>query len=201
MNDNISSNTYFEISDFSSTFFHNEVFSSRFRLYLRLMETKSFETILSRLTPVEFIIVDHDQGLVSANPTEKFDPDLFNYAKMLSKLPEPAWLHLVTLEDQPVFILSYAIDQNQTAFLTFPSITRITRMEEKRLLLQKALNGQTADPVIDLLQDLTTSDLKASRNPQPEPDDILSILAEVDESATKSSPNPPNLGDTQPISL
>jgi hypothetical protein len=165
------------------------------------METKSFETILSRLTPVEFIIVDHDQGLVSANPTEKFDPDLFNYAKMLSKLPEPPWLHLVTLEDQPVFILSYAIDQNQTAFLTFPSITRITRMEEKRLLLQKALNGQTADPVIDLLQDLTTSDLKASRNPQPEPDDILSILAEVDESATKSSPNPPNLGDTQPISL
>lgn len=165
------------------------------------METKSFETILSRLTPVEFIIVDHDQGLVSANPAEKFDPDLFNYAKMLSKLPEPAWLHLVTLEDQPVFILSYAIDQNQTAFLTFPSITRITRMEEKRLLLQNVLNGQTTDPVIDLLQDLTTSDLKASRNPQPDPDEILSILAEVDESATKLYPKPPNQGDTQPISL
>ena len=160
-----------------------------------------YDQVFTLLAPEQCIIVDHDQGLVSANPAEKFDPDLFNYTKILSGLPEPSWLHLVTLEDQPVFILSYAIDQNRTAFLTFPSTTRITQMEEKRLLLQNALNGQTADPVIDLLQDLTTSDLKASRNPQPEPNDILSILAEVDESATKSSPNPPNLGDTQPISL
>ena len=160
-----------------------------------------YDQVFSLLAPDQCIIVDQDQGLVSVNRAEKFDPDLFNYAKMLSGLPEPSWLHLVTLEDQPVFILSYAIDQNRTAFLTFPSTTRITQLEEKRLMLQNALNGQTADPVIDLLQDLTTSDLKASRNPQPEPDDILSILAEVDESATKSSPNPPNLGDTQPISL
>jgi len=160
-----------------------------------------YDQVFSLLAPDQCIIVDHDQSLVSANPAEKFDPDLFNYAKMLSKLPEPSWLHLVTLVDQPVFVLSYEIDQNQTAFLTFPSITRITRMEEKRLLLQNALNVQTADPVIDLLQDLTTSDLKASRNPQPEPDDILSILAEVDESATKPYLKPSNQGDTQPISL
>jgi hypothetical protein len=160
-----------------------------------------YDQVFTLLAPEQCIIVDIDQVLVSANPAEKFDPDLFYYAKMLSKLPEPSWLHLVTLEDQPVFVLSSEIDQNQTAFLTFTSTTRITQMEEKRLLLQNALNNQTADPVIDLLQDLTTSDLKASRNPQPDPDDILSILAEVDESATKLYPKPPNQGDTQPISL
>ena len=160
-----------------------------------------YDQVFSLLAPDQCIIIDHDQGLVSANPAEKFDPDLFNYANMLSKLLEPSWLHLVTLEDQTVFVLSCEIDQNQTAFLTFPSTTRITQMEEKLLLLQNALNGQSADPVIDLLQDLTTSDLKASRNPQPEPDDILSILAEVDESATKPYLKPSNQGDTQPISL
>lgn len=160
-----------------------------------------YDQVFTLLAPEQCIIVDHDQGLVSANPAEKFDPVLFNYTKILSGLPEPSWLHLVTLEDQPIFILSYAIDQNRTAFLTFPSTTRITQLEEKRLMFQNALNGQTADPVIDLLQDLTTSDLKASRNRQPEPDDIFSILAEVDESATKPNPNASNQGDTQPISL
>jgi hypothetical protein len=160
-----------------------------------------YDQVFTLLAPEQCIIVDHDQGLVSANPAEKFDPVLFNYTKILSGLPEPSWLHLVTLEDQPIFILSYAIDQNRTAFLTFPSTTRITQLEEKRLMLQNALNGQTADPVIDLLQDLTTSDLKASRNRQPEQDGFLSIFSDLENSATKSSPNPPNQGDTQPISL
>lgn len=160
-----------------------------------------YDQVFTLLAPEQCIIVDHDQGLISVNPAEKFDPDLFNYTKMLSKLPERAWLHLATLEDQPVFVLSCEIDQNQTAFLTFPSTTRISQLEEKRLLLQNALNGQSADPVIDLLQDLTSSDLKASRNRQPEQDGFLSIFSDLENSATKSSPNPPNLGDTQPISL
>jgi len=160
-----------------------------------------YDQVFTLLAPERCIIIDHDQGLVSASPAEKFDPDFFNYAKMLSKLPESAWLHLVTLEDQPIFILSYEIDQNQTAFLTFPSTMRISQMEEKQLLLQNTLNGQTTDPVIDLLQGLTTSDLKASRNRQPEQDGFLSIFSDLENSATKSRPNPPNQGDTQPISL
>jgi hypothetical protein len=153
------------------------------------------------LAPDEVFLVDRDQDSISLDLAEKGDSTLIKLAKTFLKLPESSWLHLAQFENQPVFVLSYAISQNQTAFLTFPSATRISHLEEKLILLQNSLSDQTPDQTTTILQDLTTSDLKASRNPQPEPDDILSILAEVDESATKSSPNPPNLGDTQPISL
>lgn len=165
------------------------------------ISTSVLDRAFTLLAPDEVFLVNRDLDSISLDPSEKGNSTLIKLAKTFSKLPESSWLHLAQFENQPVFVLSYAISQNQTALLTFPSATRISHLEEKLILLQNSLSDQTPDQTTTILQDLTTSDLKASRNPQPELDDILSILAEVDESATKPTPNAPNQGDTQPISL
>ena len=153
------------------------------------------------LNPENFLIFDHEQGVVLASPAEKYDSNLFDFAKKLSVLPNLAWLHLVTFEEKPVFVLSYPINQNQIAFLTYPSTTRICQMEENLVLLQKSLSNQTPDQTTTILQDLTTSDLKTGTSHHPEQDDFLSIFAELKKSVIKTSPTPPNQGDTQPIRL
>lgn len=153
------------------------------------------------LAPDEVLIFDDDQGLISSDPVKECDSDLVKYAQTLSKLPDSSWLHLATIENQPVFVLSCPISQNQTAFLTFPSATRISCLEEKRVLLQNSLSNQAPDPTTVILQDLTTSDLKAGTIPQPEQDDFLSIFSDLDKSAIKTYPTMVNQGGTQPIYL
>ena len=153
------------------------------------------------LAPDEVFLVDRDQDSISLDLAEKGDSTLIKLAKTFLKLPESSWLHLAQFENQPVFVLSYAISQNQTAFLTFPSATRISHLEEKLISLQNSLSDQTPDQTTTILQDLTTSDLKTGTSHHPEQDDFLSIFAELKKSVIKNSPTPPNEGDTQPIRL
>ena len=153
------------------------------------------------LAPDEVFLVNRDLDSISLDPSEKGNSTLIKLAKTFSKLPESSWLHLAQFENQPVFVLSYAISQNQTAFLTFPSTTRISHLEEKLTLLQYSLSDQNTDPTSAILQDLTTSDLKPGTLHYPEQDDFLSIFAELKKSVIKTSPTPPNQGDTQPIRL
>ncbi len=153
------------------------------------------------LAPDEVLIFDHDQGLLLSYPVKECDSNLFEFAKKLSELPNPSWLHLATIDNQPVFVLSCSIDKNQIAFLTYPSTTRISQLEEKLVLLQNSLSNQTPDPLTAILQDLTTSDLKTGTVHQSKQDDFLSIFTDLERSAIKTYPTPPNLGDTQPISI
>lgn len=153
------------------------------------------------LNPENFLIFDHEQGVVSASPAEKYDSNLFDFAKKLSVLPNLAWLHLVTFEEKPVFVLSYPINQNQIAFLTYPSTTRICQMEENLVLLQKSLSNQTPDQITSIVLGLTVSDLKTDTIPHPRQDEFLSIFSDLDKFVIKTYPTPPNLGDTQPISI
>ena len=180
---------------------------ARFRLYLIQMSkiagisASVLDRAFTLLEPDEVFLVDRDQHSISLDPAEKGDSNLIKLAKTCSKLPESFWLHLASIENQPVLVLSCAVDQNQTAFLTFPSTTRISHLEEKLVLLQDIVSNQTPDQTTAILQDLTTSDLKTGTSHHPEQDDFLSIFAELKKSVIKTNPTPPNEGDTQPIRL
>lgn len=159
------------------------------------------DQIFCILNPNDFLIVGLDQDTFSVYPEEKGDSNLLRFAKIFSGLPVSSWLHLVTLENQPIFVLSYAIDQNQTAFLTYPSTTRIRQLEERLVLLQKTVNQQPTDPRLKILQELTTSDLKIGSVEHSKHDDFLAIFTDLEKSYAKKDTNILNQGDTQPITL
>lgn len=162
------------------------------------MGTKGLDPIISLLAPEETLILGHTED---SNPISSGEANLLSAAKTLSKLPDSSWLHLATIESRPVFVLSYPIDQGHIVFLTFPSSTSIRQLEEKLVLLQNSLDDQNFDPITEVLQDLSTSDLKTSHSHQAKPDDFLSIVSDLEASAVKAYPTTLNLGDTQPISI
>lgn len=129
------------------------------------------------------------------------EPLLVKTAQSLTKLPESSWLHLMSIDNRPVFILSQKLSADETLFLSFPSTMRITELEAKLTSLTDMLKDQKADPSNAILQDLTSTDLKTSHSHQPKQDNFLSIFTDLDKSTIKTYSTPPNLGDTQPISI
>ena len=177
---------------------HSDACLPDFRLYLSPMSMIRLGPIVSLLAPEEVFVLEHTQESLSTSSGEQA---LLQSAKTLFKLPETSWLHLSIVDNQPVFIMRKKYSPDETIFLSFPSTMRISELQAKFALLNDCLVNPTPDPSADLLQELTTTDLKTSPSLLPKQDDLLSIVSDLEASAVKAYPTILNLGDTQPISI
>ena len=159
------------------------------------------DVFFNMLAPGNILILHRDEVLFTSCHPENCGANFLKTVQTLSKLSDASWLHLSTIDSQPVFILSRKLCQEKTVFLSFPSTMRICELEEKLASFEVNLSTQPADLSTEIVRELTVSDLKMSKPVQQQQDDFLSIFSDLDKSSAHPETVKPNLGDTQPIAL
>lgn len=161
----------------------------------------SLDQISSVVESESIYCLNHGAKDVSNSPLRNCDRILLSTMSLFSQLPSSSWLHLSTVDNQLVFILSQKLSPDETIFLTFPPTTRISELKAKLALLNDCLASPNPDPSAALVRELSSSDLKAGASYQPRSDNFLSIFSDLEKSGATASSTPPNLSDTQPISI
>ena len=164
-------------------------------------KAKMLESFFSDLSPEHALILAPDKVVFSSTPVTAADQKLLASVRILSNLPAPSWLHLCDINKQFFFVITQRVDQDERLFLTFPSSTRISQLEEKLVVLKQRLGSQKAEPLREMLEELGAADLKSELPAPTRSDALLSLLSDFDTSAPQADQNQTSQGDTQPVTL
>lgn len=164
-------------------------------------KTKMLESFFSDLSPEHAFLLSAGEIIYPQTAAPSMGQKLLEVARILSKLPDPSWLHLCNLDNEAVYVVIQTIDQDERLFLTFPSSTRISQLEEKLVVLKQRLGSQKAEPLREMLEELGAADLKSELPAPTRSDALLSLLSDFDTSAPQADQNQTSQGDTQPVTL